>query len=357
MKNINNISRFAREGNMELLRIIAMILVLMVHANFYSLGTPRHEDIELNFASSFLRILFNFISVICVTIFILISGWFSIKINLKGFSKLIFQCLFFSFGLLLVFVLIGKSEFSLKKIQTCLYLSKWDWFVKSYIALYILSPVLNNFIEHNSKKRIEYFLLSFYLFQTIFAFRGSASFILNGYSVFSFIGLYVLGRYLKLYFSKNIKIRNCLAIIFLLTILNSLIYMFDAYLDTWVVSGICLSYANPLNIATACCYILLFSQLQIKSSKFLFFLSTSSFAVYLFHFDQHILKDYYCNISKWIYLHSNGMQTILYFCIFIMVTYLVAILFDQPRKLLWRNLEKLIFRSNINRNSSNKVLE
>ena len=33
------------ESNIELLRILAMLLVVLVHANYYSLGAPTREDI------------------------------------------------------------------------------------------------------------------------------------------------------------------------------------------------------------------------------------------------------------------------------------------------------------------------
>ena len=57
---LNNISKQVhyttqRDSNMELLRIIAMLLVLIVHANFKALGVPSQIDVITIPFPSFLR--------------------------------------------------------------------------------------------------------------------------------------------------------------------------------------------------------------------------------------------------------------------------------------------------------------
>lgn len=131
-----------RQSNIELLRIISMFLVLIVHSDFFSLGSPNMESFITKPFFSFSQLLFQAISIGCVNIFVLISGWFGIKPNLKGFIKFIFQCLFFLVGIYLVLTLCGLTDMSpkgiLKGIAGCLLLLKWNWFIKAYICLYIL---------------------------------------------------------------------------------------------------------------------------------------------------------------------------------------------------------------------------
>ena len=83
-----------RDSNIELLRMLAMFLVLLVHADFFSLGTPTLQDIQTSTLDSTLRIFFEALSIVCVNVFVLISGWFGIRPSLKGVSNFIFQCLF-----------------------------------------------------------------------------------------------------------------------------------------------------------------------------------------------------------------------------------------------------------------------
>ena len=73
-----------RFSNIELLRIVAMLLVVFVHANYFSLGWINIDDINNDPINSFVRIILEQICIVCVNVFVLISGWFGIKPSLKG---------------------------------------------------------------------------------------------------------------------------------------------------------------------------------------------------------------------------------------------------------------------------------
>ena len=83
-----------RLSNFELLRMIAMFLVLLVHADFFSLGEPTAEECVTNPVDVIPRLLFWSLSIACVDIFVLISGWFGIKPRVKGICNFLFQCFF-----------------------------------------------------------------------------------------------------------------------------------------------------------------------------------------------------------------------------------------------------------------------
>lgn len=188
---------------MELLRIITMFLVLVVHADFYSLGRPTVEDFSVNPLSAITRTLIESLSIVCVDVFILLSGWFGIKPSVKGFCRFAFQCVFFLFGLYAIMLTTGSVQLTLKGIAGCLCLTPLNWFIRAYIGLYILSPVLNIFIEITSRRSIELFLIAFFTFQTIWGWSGAARFIEQGYSTYSFIGLYILAYYFRMYVNSK----------------------------------------------------------------------------------------------------------------------------------------------------------
>ena len=54
-----------RQSNMELLRIIAMFLVLLVHADFFSLGAPSASDCVNAPVESSLKVFFQ--AIICMS--------------------------------------------------------------------------------------------------------------------------------------------------------------------------------------------------------------------------------------------------------------------------------------------------
>ena len=178
-----------RDSNMELLRILAMVLVMIVHANFRALPVPTQME-TINFTlSSLLRFNTESISIVCVDVFVLLSGWYGIRFRWERLGELLFQIVFF-----VAIITIATANFTQKHIHlyTLLLLDKWDyWFVKAYVCLYFFSPVLNSFIQNTSKKKFKNFLLIYFLFQTVYGWisQGAAWFN-RGYSSISFMGLY-----------------------------------------------------------------------------------------------------------------------------------------------------------------------
>lgn len=188
-----------RQSNIELLRILAMFLVLIVHADFWTLGPPSTEDFSTSPINAWTRTIIESISIVCVNVFILISGWFGIRFSVKGLLNFIFQCAYFLFGIYFVMVASGCVSFSIKGLAECLCLTSVNWFIKAYAALYILTPMLNAFVDKASRKQFRNLLILFFTFQTIWGWTGAAAWVMFGYSAFSFIGLYLLARYIRLY--------------------------------------------------------------------------------------------------------------------------------------------------------------
>ncbi len=185
---------------MELLRIVAMFLVLVVHADFFSLGVPTLEETRNNIGPSITRFFIESISIVCVNVFILLSGWFSIRPSWKGLSKFLFQCFFFLFGIYAVTLISGETTLTIKGIAQCLLMTQLNWFIKAYIGLYIIAPILNTFVENSNKTQLKYVIIGFYIFQTLYGWLSNgASFFNAGYSTMSFIGLYLLARYIRVY--------------------------------------------------------------------------------------------------------------------------------------------------------------
>ena len=61
----------------------------------------------------------------------------------------------------------GYAELSFMGIVACLCLAESDWFILAYVGLYVLSPVLNPFIEHDSPTLCRRVQILVFLFQTI----------------------------------------------------------------------------------------------------------------------------------------------------------------------------------------------
>ena len=331
-----------RQSNIELLRIIAMFLVLILHANT-AIGLPSIEETIIRPIDSFFRYLIQSLSIGCVDIFVLISGWFGIKPKSKSFVSFIFHCLYFLLGIYLVCCFMGVDKFNMNNLLHCfLFVPDADyWFIKCYILLYILTPILNVFIENTDGKTYKNILVFYFIFIFLYGWCYIAvNSIYGGYSTIFMIGLYLLGRYCNIYRPKwtRFSVRKDIIII----LVSSLAMVVLAYIPLFYginkVGKFVGSYLCPLTIFNSVYMVILFSKLNINS-RFINYLASSAFSVYLFH--THIsLFDLFKSFINNTYNKENGIYAIAYIFLFICSVYIFAILFDQPRKLLWKLITK-----------------
>ena len=83
---------------MELLRIVAMFLILMLHSNFFTIGEPSSNDMKYDTLVSLIRVFIKALSIIGVNVFVILSGWYGIRFKLDRLLGLFFR--FFSLILL-----------------------------------------------------------------------------------------------------------------------------------------------------------------------------------------------------------------------------------------------------------------
>ena len=321
---------------MELLRIISMLLVLVVHAGYTSIGTPNADDICNAPLSSVLRFLSESISVICVNIFVMISGWYGIRPKLKRFCEFIFQVLFFGIVIYLVLRVLRLTEvWGIGDWASFLFFRRDIWFVNAYIILYCLSPVLNLFAEHASQKQFQVTLLVFFLLMFFFGFIKSDEFFSHGYSPLAFIGIYLLARYVKMYPNKYTFLNKYvdMSVYVVATLLTTGLATFAvrySILDPWTPYA----YSSPLVIIASLYFLLFFTKISFHHAV-VNWIASSVFAVYLFHADPVILYPYYLKpIGLW-YAEESLFPFLFHVVLLMTVVFIVSILLDKIRLLLW----------------------
>lgn len=333
-----------RESNFELLRDVAMFMILMLHANIWSQGWPAAADLLSGKPGGVIcRTIMESISIVSVNVFVMISGWFGIRATLKGFCKLIFQVLYFFIGILIVMTLLGLADFSFHSLMDCL---RATWFIKSYIGLFILAPILNTFLKSATKRQLEIVLISFYVFQTLYGWYWQANFIQQGYSTFSFIGLYLLANYARNYMKYYYKYGSALYIV--CTICTALLCVFSL-LHQGILDPI--SYASPFVVGGALGLILFTARLKIGYSRVINWIGASSFSVFLLHGAPAMAEPIYKPFMQVLFNNSNGIKSLLIMGGALLGVYFLAILLDQPRKWLYNlmssKFDKRVGTSNI----------
>ena len=335
-----------RQSNMELLRIVAMFLVLVVHADFLSLGTPTQDLCQTIPLFAWGQFVVQSIAVVCVNVFVLLSGWFAIRPKWKSFLNFIFQCFFFSIGTYVVCLSLGISELSLKGISACFFLSEFYWFIIAYIGLYLFAPVVNTFIETAGRIALRNFLVAFFVFQTLYAWcSNGATFLLSGTNTLSFIGLYALARYIRLYPSKYTTLSSkvyFLLFFFMALICGTTIYLLTSLGADFLI-GRFYTYVSPIVIISSLLLLLAFSRLSF-TNKLVNWVASSCFAVYLLHVNPNVVG-YFCQAVNEIVGGGEGIMMLVPLFVFLSVVFIASVLIDKIRILLWGGLNDFVLKT------------
>lgn len=160
---------------------------------------------------------------------------------------------------------------------------------------------------------------------------------MDGYSTFSFIGLYLLARYCKLYLTSE----NYVNLIISGGVILTMNFIIVNYLQSQNIStSFLLSYINPVNIFEAISMVMGFSMIKIRHNKHINFIASSAFAVYLVHQAPQIGRPYYRPFFKSLYDQYSGIECLGMFVIALVSIYLIAVILDQLRKWFWKLLLK-----------------
>lgn len=338
-----------RSSNIELLRIVAMFLVLYVHADFLSLGAPdaaRFAAAPLDASAS---VLAQSLAVVCVNVFVMISGWFGIRPKVRSAASLLFQIFFLIFLINCVAWLAGLGRPGIMEWADCFLLTKGYWFPKAYLMLYLAAPALNALVEHTSRWQLRVLLILFFLFQTVYGcIFSSAAWFAGGYSPVSFAGLYLLMRYVRLYSPRyaTLKARTDLQLYLGLALVNTGCVVLTGFLAQRMplaeillahAMGKITGYVNPLTIAASLFLLLAFSKLRLQS-KAVNWLAASAFAVFLLHGHRLIFGPVYAPVCQ--ALHEAWGAA--YFLLVIPIlagVYVACVLVDQLRIFVWKRIE------------------
>lgn len=343
-----SIAKKPRQSNMELLRIIAMLLVMVVHANFRALPVPTAMEIEAEPVSKLLMFFVEAISVIAVDLFIILSGWFGIRPKVTRLTELLFQVLFFG-----LFAIGVCAVFAPERLQTTAFYGSTMsrlfmcgendyWFVKAYVGLYLMSPVLNAYVEHSSQRQFALFLIAFYIFQSVYGWLFNATkWIESGYSMTSFAGLYMLARYMRLYpiklWQRSKWFDAAVYGIYVIVLTISMFYIKKSGLK----GGILYFYTCPFVIIAAMHFVLFFTKLRPFSSKIINWLGISAFSIYLTHSSSFIGYYYDMWIYQW-FENDTRIVFITHTVLLIIVVFVASIIIDKLRIALWNSIMKKI---------------
>ncbi len=138
-----------RNSNIELLRIVSMVLIAMFHFSVHGSwpeGGPLASDTAVEMLS--------FGGKLGVNCFVLITGYFMVhgRLKVQSLLRVVLQTWFYSFAILAIFAVTQPDLITperLRKAVTPITSGEY-WFITCYLALMVTSPFLNVLYRHLS---------------------------------------------------------------------------------------------------------------------------------------------------------------------------------------------------------------
>lgn len=347
-----------RNIGVDLLRIIAMLMIVLLHI----LGMGKFITNTNNEEFYQISVLLEIICIVAVNCYVLITGYFQVNTTFK-IKKLItiwIKVILYSISIYLILILFNKRNFSISECIKSFFpvITNSYWFVNCYLLLYILSPFLNKLIKNMNKGEFQKLLIVLLVVFCIFPSILPASFNLDntaGYGIIWFIVLYFIGAYIRLHFKINYNNRINLFIYFLISVINYIIFLGIKYISNLLNIqdfSIRLYNYNFCTVFLAAIFLFLyFKNLEIKNVRIKNLISKIApltFAVYIIHTQIALTEVLYFDILKLNLLWNNSMQLVMIPVIAIGI-FVICILIEkiiQPtiQKWIYNFLEKIYLR-------------
>ncbi len=351
-----------REVNLELLRIIAMLMVISLHylgkGNTMAAGITAVSPSNPNFINEVLAWTLEALSYGAVNLYVMISGYFLINsaTRIEKVWKLFVQVLFYSIGIFLIFFAIGKIPWYMKGsfyhygMVLFPFTSQHYWFASIYMILYLLAPFMAIGLRRTNKKQtfglVIILLLCFsrvlkYLFPNMVMHDE------QGYGIIWMIVVFVIAIYIRRFVPVNVKRRwlyfgvyiGASALTVGGTFLLAFVYNTTGHLDNFI--NYLYGYNSPTVIAASVGLFLFFRTLNIRAEGFgkvVLFVAPLTFGIYLLH-EHYLLRDLWIDLWKVDAVFTTPLF-ILHYVGVVLAVFIIGALAEWLRRLLFGLLDK-----------------
>ena len=327
----------ARQSNIEMLRIISMLMILCVHFTGATFPLPNIMSLkDGSNLSAMTKTTMECFSIIGVNCFVLISGYFGIKLSAKGIINFIFTCLFYSVVTYSIFAFIQPKTYNYSDIiNSFRVLTHTDlWFIPAYFCLYLLSPIINRGISNRTKKEFIKIIIALTFINIYIGWGWQSKINPTGYNIMQLMYIYIIGRYIGLHIkTQHLKIGKQIALYIVSYIL--------LFASTFICpKHMAYAYNSPFVIFTSISFFLIFTTKRYYNPN-INFIASSAFAVYLIHKIPPIwieLKNLLINNTK----NIDNLSFALYWISFVFILFMLCITIDKIRLTITNPMTKYI---------------
>lgn len=316
----NNFTSKKRNTNIELLRILIMVLIIMSHYVYHGGAYDMADGFNKYIAAGLMLG-----GKISVDVFIIITGYYMVDSNFKFIRiiRLELTVIFYSIGFYLIACLLWKIDtwnfLSIRNslLPTITNMNDAYWFIPGYIAIILIAPFVNIVVERLSKKTFQILLMVLLISVSIIPSILFCTPIYDG-NISIFILLYLFGGYLRKY-ETGIKIKKAVLMIVFVGILSVhsilLIKLREDQklsVEYGIFPNMLLQCNYILTIIGAICIFLFFLKVHIRYVGFINKIASNVVAIYLIHDNKYfrqyawnnIFKTYNFFDSKYMFVHA-----------------------------------------------------
>ena len=333
-----------RDSNIELFRIVTMILIVAHHYVIHSGLLPLALG-DFYSAKSLFVLLLGAWGKIGINCFVLITGYFMCtkQISFRKFLKLFLPFYFYKIIIFLIFAVSGSVELSPRFILSSIlpFVEVKDRFLDCYLLFFCFIPVLNILISNITKRQFQLLLGLCLLIYSIFPSIGLK---LSYSHVSWYMVVFLIAAYLRLYLPKIMA--NTLFVrlgLLCSLVLCSISVIAGSYVCKFLHMGwpymFVMDSVTPLAVATSIFAFLFFKTIQISYNRVINVVASSTFGVLLIHDNCRTIKEWlWIDLLECEKYYANNIY--LHAIISIICVYVVCTLIDFVRI---RCLEKSFF--------------
>lgn len=320
-----------RNSSVESLRIIAIIMIISMHlmGKWWQTHSMINREMII-----FLNAIFNTGN----TLFILISGYYGIKLRARKVFRLWFMTLTYTIPLFFLTWAItreyGGPRFVVNSFLPIM--TNYKWFATSYILLTLISPFINSAFDNLKKSDKEKVLCigcMFFVVAPTLLFTGILKD--GGKGIVNMLLVYLLGRYVRLHgvppFLNTHGMAKGILLILIIFGGNSLFSLMTNHIIGY--------FAYDSSIFIVCLSLVIFKYFINKEyhSKMINRLATYCFPIYLFSDIVWLLfadtiKSYMDKTTCWLMMP-----------LFIVVAVVLSVVYENIRKATFGKIEERVF--------------
>ena len=297
---MNNVSKDVKSGRnygIDLFRIFAMYMIVVVHIMNHG-GVFGHEK------SGAANIIDTFIAAFvysCVNCYALISGFVGYRENKYNhkFASLItmwFQVVLYGVLLTILFKLTGWADVGLKQwVKAVLPVSTgYYWYFTAYVGVVLVAPYIHFLLDKMSKKAVIAMCVGIFVLFSVYStgivILGDPFALKAGFTFVWLSALYIIGAAIKKYDIYVNKIGGVLLLAFSCIIVTVLSKIGIGWITTRLIGSpkgamLLYNYISPTEVLLSISLLIIFANIKVssKAAKLIGFAAPATFGVYLIH--------------------------------------------------------------------------